>query len=180
VKRKSKESSSSQVEKARQWLREIDTELPKVTGYLPLPNAVDELCGRVVEAYVGASDSERASMRSAGPPETMRIFLTYADRMAVVAVRKQSETLIFYALVGLCIEDCGWDERETLLRLSLVHHSARKLGLDAVVTFDSASQTSTPKMGKLLLRFARSPTSIAAMGYCESMGDDGFDYDRNW
>ena len=66
VKRTSKDSSSSPVQKARQWLREIDTELPKVTGYVPLPNAVDELCGRMVEAYLHASDAERASMRSGG------------------------------------------------------------------------------------------------------------------
>ena len=181
VKRTSKDSSSSPVQKARQWIREIDIELPKVTGYLPLPNAVDELCGRIVEAYLHASDVERASIRSAGPDEKMRIFLTYASRMAVVAVRKQSEALIFSALVGLCIEDCGWDERETLLRLSLVYHSARKLGLDAAVMFDKAAQMSTPQAGKVLRRFARKPTSIAAMGYSESIGQDGgFDYDRNW
>ena len=181
MKRSSTDSSSSPVQKARQWIREIDIELPKVTGYLPLPNAVDELCGRIVEAYLHASDVERASIRSAGPDEKMRIFLTYASRMAVVAVRKQSEALIFSALVGLCIEDCGWDERETLLRLSLVYHSARKLGLDAAVMFDKAAQMSTPQTGKVLRRFARKPTSIAAMGYSESIGQDGFfDYDRNW
>jgi hypothetical protein len=173
--------SSALFNDAVRRLRDMEVEERNVTGYMPLPNKLDELCGHVANAYARASESERAAIRAAGSPDLMQNFVTYASRMAVVAVRERDEDRIFRGLVGLCIEDCSWDERETLLRLSLLYHSARKLGLDAAKTFNKAAAVATPRTGQVLRRFGAAPASIASMGYSEGVATDGlFDYDRNW
>jgi len=156
---------------------EIEALLPGVTGFLPLPNAVDAECSRLVELYVASTPAERADIRDAGTLEQYRVFLTFCDRMVVLAVRSKDEGLLFQSLVAHAIEDFRWDPRENLMRLSLVRRSAEKLGVDDRALFRRVAAMASPVAARYL---SEQPLAIEAMGFSEYDGPDGFLYRRSW
>lgn len=155
---------------------EIEQELPSITGFLPLPNTVDEKCSRLVKMYAANPDA-RAAIRSAGTPEQYRVMLVYCVRMAVLCVRSRDENLLFLALVAHAVEDFRWDPRDNMVMLALVHHSAGKLGVDSAALFARVAAMASNGAAEYL---RRAPLSLASCGYTEVDGPDGFSYDRSW
>jgi hypothetical protein len=164
------------VDDAALLVLEIEQALPSITGFLPLPNAVDEKCSRIVELYV-ANPGARAGIRSAGTPEQYRIMLVYCDRMVVLCVRRKDPNLLLESLVAHAVEDFRWDPRDNLMRLALVHHSAEKLGVDSAALFARVADMASPRAAEYL---RRAPLSLASCGYSEVEGPDGFTYHRDW
>ncbi len=169
-------ASSTPANHAALLVLEIERELPSIRGFLPLPNAVDDKCSRIIRLYV-ANARDRAAIRSTGTAEQYRIMLVYCERMVILCVRRNDPDLLFESLAAHAVEDFRWDPRENLLRLALVHHSAGKLGVDSSALFARAADMASPSAAKYL---RRAPLSLESCGYTEVDGPDGFSYERNW
>ena len=146
---------------------------------LPLPNARDELCDALTRLYAAADDTTRTAIRGAGTAEQLRLMLPFADRMAILAVRANDPAGITCGLLGHAIEDFRWDPRDNLRSLSLLFHSATKLGIDAAARFREVARLASPSGKKYFLDFADSPTSITAMGAREVQGPGGFNFETD-
>ena len=166
----------SVVDEAALLVLEIEQAVPSITGFLPLPNVADEKCARIVRLYVD-HPAERAAIRSAGTVKQYRIMLVYCARMVVLCVRRRDPELLFESLVAHAVEDFRWDARDNLVVLSLVHHSAGKLGVDSAALFARVADMASSHAAEYL---SRPPLSLASCGFVEVEGPDGFIYDRNW
>jgi hypothetical protein len=103
--------------------------------------------------------------------------------MAVAGWRKRSRELLFQGLLVLAIEGFRADARENLLVLSLLNHSADKIGVDAVALLEEAALYSHANAAQQFRSFAqRTPRdkAIEAMGYNEQNTPEGPTYVRNW
>ena len=106
----------------------------------------------------------------------------FSDRMAALGVREDSLHRLFIALFALVIGLEARDVRESLMCLSVIHHSILKLGESPHELFNGVAHV-FPRSETFLNDFlAREPRakSIAAMGYVESEDSDGFIYKRDW
>jgi hypothetical protein len=124
----------------------------------------------VCNRYVDASPEERHRVNCLVTPEISFLFFIYGKAMAIEAVRERDEAKVFKGLVALAVENQVFDWRDSLTVLTLLYHSAIKIGADASNLFQrvatiSASQTST-NFSKFL---ARSPENrdIAKFGFKE-------------
>jgi hypothetical protein len=168
-------------------LRSLAGELasPACTGYLqrPLPNELDDRVAAMLDAYVKASTSAKSEITTTIGPEQTWGLLAYAERMAILSVRQQSRDLLEKALLALVVEGFRWDAREDMLILSLINHSAVKVGADPRQLFEGAARHASPQVAQHLREFiGRRPedNSIQAMGYSEETTPEGFSYARNW
>jgi hypothetical protein len=96
--------------------------------------------------------------------------------MAEESVRQHSEALLRRGLVGLAIEDCFFDWRDSTNALSLQFHSATKLGMDVPRTFHEIESISGPQIAKLLRDFlARKPQlqALKVFGWAEGSNTQG-------
>jgi hypothetical protein len=110
-------------------------------------------------------------------------FLAYAQRMAEQAVCANDPDMLRRGLVAVAIEGFRYDRRETIPVLSLLCHSAMKIGADPVALFREASDVSTPEVKREMMSFVnRAPEDkrISAMGYREDLSGTGFRYVRDW
>jgi hypothetical protein len=75
------------------------------------------------------------------------------------------------------------DVREDILRLTLIHAAAQKLGIDPRFVFlESARQFGLDDTSGLEAYLKRSDEdkSLASMGYVEGTDEDGFRFVRTW
>jgi predicted proteasome-type protease len=108
------------------------------------------------------------------------LYLTFSERMAVLAVRENSQARLWQALLAQVVEDFRWDYRENLMVLSVVYHSAKKIGADAKELFQRAADLAGARAADYLRAFSLHPRSIRSMGYREVIAEDGFRYQRDW
>ncbi len=102
---------------------------------------VEERRRSELEATIGAfrvaAPEERAAMNAALTREDAALLDGMAQEAAETAVREEDPERIRFGLAALALEG-GWpDWRDTLVLLTLLHVSARKLGLDADKVFDA-------------------------------------------
>jgi hypothetical protein len=107
--------------------------------------------------------------------------LAFAERMAMLSVRRLSADILLDGLTALVMTGPPVDREFILMTASLLHHSARQLGLDVAATFEQAARYANPSSEAAvhLLAFPdRAPRlqRIAAMGYREVQGPSGLVY----
>ena len=81
--------------------------------------------------------------------------LSFAHWEAIVAIRNENIELVRDGLTALIIEDAKDDYRDTLVVLSLLCHSARKLGADERALVKQAVSIATADTKKLFDSFMR-------------------------
>jgi hypothetical protein len=143
-----------------------------------------------VAAFRAAGAEERSAMNAALTREDAALLDGLAQESAEVAVREQDPDLIRFGLAALALEG-GWpDWRDTLVLLTLLHVSARKLGLDADRIFrDEADELAYDPVkerayfstagAKILRSYAGRPARLKeldVMGHEEHDGPEGFSY----
>jgi hypothetical protein len=143
----------------------------------PLPCAMDEEISELIGLLVSLKLNERMAFCDRVKPF---LLLAFSERMAILGVRRHAESDLLNGLMAHIIKDFGFDYRENLLLLSLLYHSASRIGSDPVDLFQKAAAFASPKSADYLLGFARKPSSIRSMGYKEVMTLDGFGYERTW
>jgi len=84
--------------------------------------------------------------------------------------------------MALLVEDGRCDTRETLIELTLLDNSARKLGVELSDVYQTAVMFATEKMTSLMdLYFREGDRRLTAMGYVESTDKAGrFRYVQDW
>lgn len=156
-------------------------ELDRNHGYgpRPIPSDRDSEIETVVRR--GLSPEGYGELRSGVRPEHQAVLRAYAERMASLAVRRQSAEPLGAALVALALGGLDDGSREALLILPLIYRSAELLGEDPAALFRQAAvrvgETAAGELGRFL---GRDDRSIRSMGYVEGADEDGFRYRRTW
>lgn len=148
-----------------------------------IPSVYDRMISDLLESYVNASAEERKFIRDSFSDKYSFTLFFFSERMACLAVRAKSEKYLFEGLIAHAIEGGKFDWRENILVLSLIYHSAVKLGCDPNVLFKRAAGFAEEPIAQIIQEFPdRKPEerSIQAMGYEESTDDEGFLYKRTW
>ena len=164
-------------------IREFASPFPDYYPAEPYPCHLDETVSRLVDLYVKSGPAERTWIVSQLGNEYWSTFTVYAERMAVWAVRLKQPELILKGLLALALDDGRFDDREDILIMAPLYHSAVKLGLDPKPLFLQAADVAGPGLATTLLQFPDRPESnrnLASMGYVETTGPEGFGYRRNW
>src|SRR5215471_98250 len=121
-----------------EWQR-IHQNPSKNRDYDKLLNAVVP----IIEAFgTTKSAAERVGVSSRLNRDALGILRTFADRMAVLAYRRQSPAYIQYGLTALAILGEVDDIRDLTFYLATLYHSAVKLGMDARNVFSEAASLS--------------------------------------
>jgi hypothetical protein len=150
-------------------------------GSWPLPCPVDDEIAKLISIFIAATPLERKTVsEEVAKLELTFAFLAFSERMAILGIRENSESRLFEGLMAHVIEDFRYDDRENLLVISLLYHSAVKIGLNPVDLFQKAAAFARPEAANFILRFAQNPRSIHSMGYKEIMNPEGFSYKRTW
>jgi hypothetical protein len=155
----------------------------KATGYdrESIPNQLDDEIRVLTTSFLNGTDLERALIISTFNENHSMTLLLFSERMASLAVRRNSEEILLAGLIAHLIENWRLDPRENLVRLSLLYHAAVKIGCPPEELFSRASAYAPKDIADQLHAFVhRRPRNkaIEAMGYCESRDADGFRYER--
>jgi hypothetical protein len=103
--------------------------------------------------------------------------------MAALAVRTGQGQFIQEGLAALAIALPLADWMDIAPNFGLLYHSAEKIGLDPVTSFEAAMVRADSEFQRLaggFLTLEKERRSLELMGYVESMDQDGFRYRRTW
>ncbi|MFH1260124.1 MAG: hypothetical protein ABII74_10030 [Elusimicrobiota bacterium] len=165
-------------------IKDMGTDKTIGYGKMSLPCSFDEDISKMVNSFIKMSLQERdVFLEKFTRIRQSDTLLAFSERMAILSVREKNPRWIFEGLIAQVIEDLRQDWRENTMILSLLDHSAKKIGADPMELFKKAVDYASPKTAKFLIDFAeRDPNlkSIEMMGYYEVMREGGFWYERNW
>ena len=150
---------------------------PPKRDYHKLLNAVVPM----IDAFCSTDSSEeRSGVASRLNQDALGILRTFADRMAVLAYRRQSPVLIQQGLTALAILGEVDDVRDLTFYLATLHYSALKLGMDArKVFYEAASLSPLALLQGQMRDFPLRPpsyTDLSAFKLREVTTDEGFDF----
>ncbi|HJW93449.1 MAG TPA: hypothetical protein VJ901_07505 [Thermoanaerobaculia bacterium] len=122
----------------------------------PRPAAADDELRRVTRAFASASSSARAEMRDDMSMNDFYSLLTFARRASVFAMRSKDAQWITDALNGIAIIDAHRIDASDIPRaLSVVHHAAERIGIDAKKKFEAAASLADRNPAELIRSFVR-------------------------
>jgi hypothetical protein len=135
----------------------------------------------MIDAFCSTDSSEeRSGVASKLNQDALGILRTFADRMAVLAYRRQSPVLIQQGLTALAILGEVDDVRDLTFYLATLHYSALKLGMDArKVFYEAASLSPSALLQGQMRDFPLRPpsyTDLSAFKLREVTTDEGFDF----
>jgi hypothetical protein len=142
---------------------------------------IDAAIEKVIRQFATLPPEQRSGIVQAFGSQHSFTLLIFTMRMALLAVRERSAQRVTQGLLALVIENARYDSREDLIMLSLLNHSAEKIGADPVVLFEQAALVATPQMAEHLKAFLqRAPglKRIESMEFREVEAPDGFRYER--
>jgi hypothetical protein len=146
-----------------------------------IPSAIDEEIGDVLVRLSSCDEDELASVAGGIAGAHARVLSLFAERMASLAVRKNSPDPIRRGLAALMIVARTADVREVLLVLSLLHDAAMKVTGSAKELFaDVGALFGGAEFLNGFLKRSDEDKRIQVMGYEESETEDGFLYVRTW
>jgi hypothetical protein len=126
---------------------------------------------------------EQKQSESGGLSDEQRQFLLNAARgMSILAVRVNRTEYLRYGLLALLLEGARSDSQETVSYLSLLNHSAAKIGANLMAFFSALDARSFGNVGALIERFlskSESAKAISLFGFQEVQRSSGFDYKRS-
>ncbi len=147
-----------------------------------LPSPTDARISEVCILYMNANPIQRQVLCSGLSQEVGFNLGAFATRMAMLSVRERSEPLLLHGLIAL-IMVLDWpdlpDVREILMTLSIVYHSAAKLGCAETLFQQAAGYADKPTSRDIVLNYLkRTPQDkrIEAMGWHEIAGPNGLIY----
>jgi hypothetical protein len=143
-----------------------------------------------VDAFRAANPAERTTMNAALTRGEAAVLDGIAQEAAETAVREEDPERIRFGLAALALEGGYPDWRDTLVLLTLLHVSARKLGLDADRLFEEEADALAYEPVKerayfstagarVIRSYAGRPARLKeldVMGHEEYEGPDGFGY----
>lgn len=148
-------------------------------GPTAIPGSKDFVLIELIDALLSASSETRCALLKKIDDQYRDAFSVFAERLSVYAVRLNDPDVLKKALLALALAP-GGDNREILLTLSLVVHTAKKLGLDLRTMQGALIDESFKKIVSDFLARPPEDQSIEAMGFEEGRDSGGFRYKRNW
>ena len=146
-----------------------------------IPSDIDAAIGEALARLSSCDDADRALVVEGIAGDHARVLKLFAERMASLAVRRNSPEPVRKGLAALSIVTRTEDEREVLLVLSLLHDAAMKVSGSAKEIFaEGGAVLGGAKLLNGFLRRSDADKHIKAMGYEESETEDGFLYVRTW
>jgi hypothetical protein len=142
----------------------------------PLPSAKDDEITRLVEDYLAEGPPERLKIASGLSDSQANWLGTYAHRMGLLAVRKQSPAILRNGVAGLLMAAKVTDGRDSTMTLSVLYRAAQLLGLGDAAFRNAAADAPDADAERLLLGFltrADPDKTVQAMGYREETGQNG-------
>ncbi len=163
-------------------LSQLQSEDIKIFESCALPSSLDSKISDMVGLFVDLSAPEKEDIRANIKSHQAGILLTFARRMAELAVRENSKERIFEGLIAIGLHNSKYgDFRDEAVALSLLNNSALKIGSNPIELFESAANTFVNSAGdtfKAFLKRRPENQKIDVMGYREIYKSDGFAYER--
>src|SRR3954447_22885178 len=100
-----------------------------------IPCPEDSEIARAINAFTEATPREQAAFRAGIDRPRAGLLQVWSERIAALAVRRDSPKPLVIGLVGLSLAQ-GHDEHEALLMAPLRRRSGDNLGVDAARIFD--------------------------------------------
>jgi catechol 2,3-dioxygenase-like lactoylglutathione lyase family enzyme len=155
-------------------------------GYIDaaLPSARDAQMGAYLEQLIARGAASRDQAASLLGPAYTTTFLAYAERMASLGAREQSErsTLLGLFAVALIWRACA-DVTAAIPVLGLLYDAVKRAGAVPDLVFEAAAALAPADVAAVLRDFLTRGDldEIAAeMGFAEGRDRDGFRYRRLW
>jgi hypothetical protein len=149
----------------------------------PRKTPLDAQLAELSQTFAKADEKTRNSMRDSISMEEFSTLLSFSQRASVFALREKSLDMVRDGLSAIAmIEAKRVDWRDILMALSLLYHSAQRIGGDADRIFREASHLSDPEVAGLIDDFikrdARYKSLRDSWGYDEVDIDDQVGYIR--
>lgn len=164
-------------------LREIETVRQQFRGQ---PNEIRpryrQLTEEMLKELTVMSKEERESLFSAMSRDESGLLLGISRSAATASVAESDGDRLYWGLLTLVMENQKQDYRETLMELTLLDNSARKLGLQLEDVFEQLKEYASEATRELFETYFREGSRhISAMGYVEAVDKNGrFTYERTW
>lgn len=124
----------------------------------PVKNSLDSELTELCQRFAQSDEKVRAKMRTSISLEEFDTLLSFSNRSAVFALREQNVNWVSNGLTAIAmIEAERTDFRDILMSLSLLYHSAKRIGADANQLFRDTAQLSEPNVATLLTGFIGRP-----------------------
>lgn len=137
--------------------------------------------GMLVE-FIELTPEQRVSFWNSVAREESGLLLGVARSAATSSVTEESPDRLRWGLLGLLAENQRQDFRETLIELTLLDNSARRLGGQLEEVFESVKPYASDEMRQLVESyFKEGDRHLTAMGYIETTDETGrFTYEQQW
>ena len=124
----------------------------------PTKNSADSELSGLAERFAKSDKRARANMRSSLSPDEFYTLLNFSDRSAVFAIREKNVNWVRNGLSAVAMTEAKRiDFRDVLMTLSLLYHSANRIGANANQLFQEAARLSEPNIAELLTGFINRP-----------------------
>lgn len=147
----------------------------------PVKNSLDSEVVALCQKFAKSDAQARADMRTSISTDEAYTLITFSQRAAVFAMREHDVNWVNNGLTAIAMTEAPrTDPRDILWALSLLYHSAKKVGANADQIFRDTAKLSEPQVAELLTGFVeRRPNDKdirSAWGYdeVETKGGIGF------
>ena len=124
----------------------------------PAPSALDSTLRELCQSFAKGGEESRAKTRAAISMEEFYTLLTFSRRAAVFGIREQNAAWLVDGLTALSmIELDRVDFRDVFVSVSLLHHSAVRIGQNGTQLLSGAAALSEPRVSGLIYDFINRP-----------------------
>lgn len=148
-----------------------------------LPAVCDEVYSDLADHYAGGNASDREKIRENVSISLRPLLIGFSDRFAVMAERRKDVEILRKGFLAHSIEGFRYDERENILRLALLSHVSKRLGVDPRETIEWAASLSSHQGATAFKNFSVRPeklNSLKVMRIVEKTSPDGVVYEYLW
>jgi hypothetical protein len=147
----------------------------------PAQGAFDSQLRQLCQSFANSDAEARAQIRASISMREFYTLLYFSSRAAVFGIRERSAAWLVDGLTALSmIELDRVDFRDVLSSVSLLHHSAVRIGQDATQLLRTAAALSEPKTAELINGFINRPPEYKILrdkwGYDEVETKDGIGF----
>jgi hypothetical protein len=147
----------------------------------PAPSALDSKLRELCRNFAKGGAVSRAKTRASISMDKFYTLLTFSKRAAVFGIRERNAAWLVDGLTALSmIELDRVDFRDALVSISLLHHSAVRIGQNANQLLSDAAARSESKVSELINDFIKRPAEDkvlrAKWGYDEVETRDGIGF----
>ena len=147
----------------------------------PAPSALDSTLRKLCQSFAKDGAGARAKTRASISMDEFYTLLTFSKRAAVFGIRERNAAWLVDGLTALSmIELDRVDFRDIIVSVSLLHHSAVRIGQNANQLLSDAAALSEPAVSRLIKDFIKSPSEDkvlrAKWGYDEVETRDGIGF----